>query len=178
MTNSDPSFAPPSPVPAAAAGTAPTGLQLHWHWCRFEDLGLQGLYDVLALRQRVFILEQGPYLDADGLDQASWHLLGRDDAGRLAAYLRVVDPGVKYAEPSIGRVVTDAAVRGTGAGRQLLAEAVAGIDRLWPGRGNRISAQTHLQRFYGAFGFQPVGEPYLEDDIPHIEMLRLPPPAA
>ncbi|WP_047198344.1 GNAT family N-acetyltransferase [Caldimonas brevitalea] len=135
-------------------------------------MSLQGLYDVLALRQRVFILEQGPYLDADGLDQHAWHLLGRDEAGRLLAYLRVVDPGLKYAEPSIGRVVTDAAARGLGLGRRLVAEAVAGLDRLWPGHANRISAQTHLQAFYCAFGYQPVGEPYLEDGIPHIEMLR------
>lgn len=143
-----------------------------WHWSRFEELTLQGLYDLLALRQRVFILEQGPYLDADGLDQHAWHLLGRDEQGALQAYLRVVDPGFKYEEPSIGRVVTDAAVRGTGVGRLLVAEGVEGCDRLWPGLSVRISAQAHLQRFYGAFGFEPVGDEYLEDDIPHIEMLR------
>lgn len=147
-------------------------MAVHWHWSRFEELTLQGLYDLLALRQRVFVLEQGPYLDADGLDQQAWHLLGRDEQGRLLAYLRVVDPGFKYEEPSIGRVVTDAAVRGTGMGRLLVAEGVAGCDRLWPGLNVRISAQSHLQRFYGAFGFEPVGDEYLEDEIPHIEMLR------
>jgi ElaA protein len=145
---------------------------LRWQWSRFEDLSLQGLYDLLAIRQRVFILEQGPYLDADGVDQHSWHLLGRDATGALHAYLRVVDPGIKYDEPSIGRVVTDAAVRGTGAGKALVAEGVAGCERFWPGRAVRISAQAHLQRFYGAFGFVPVGDEYLEDGIPHIEMLR------
>lgn len=147
-------------------------MTLTWHWSRFEELTLQGLYDLLALRQRVFILEQGPYLDADGLDQRAWHLLGRDARGALVAYLRIVDPGLKYDEPSIGRVVTDASVRATGVGRVLVAEGVAGCDRLWPGRGVRISAQSHLQRFYGAHGFAPVGVPYLEDDIPHIEMHR------
>jgi ElaA protein len=147
-------------------------MALTWHWSRFEELTLQGLYDLLALRQRVFVLEQGPYLDADGLDQHAWHLQGRDEQGALLAYLRVVDPGFKYEEPSIGRVVNDASVRGTGAGRLLVAEGVAGCDRLWPGLDVRISAQSHLQRFYGAFGFVPVGNEYLEDEIPHIETLR------
>jgi ElaA protein len=146
--------------------------QLRWHWSRFEDLSLQALYDALAIRQRVFVLEQGPYLDADGLDQHAWHLFGRNDAGELVAYLRVVDPGFKFDEPSIGRVVTDALVRGTGAGKALVAEGVAGCDRFWPGRAVRISAQAHLQRFYGAYGFERVGEEYLEDNIPHIEMVR------
>jgi ElaA protein len=143
-----------------------------WHWSRFEELGLQPLYDILALRQRVFVLEQGPYLDADGLDQHAWHLQGRDGEGRLQAYLRVVDPGLKYAEPSIGRVITAPEARGTGVGRILVAEGVAGCVRHWPGRAVRISAQAHLQRFYADHGFEPVGETYLEDNIPHIEMLR------
>ena len=147
-------------------------MSLRWHWSRFEELGVHALYEVLALRQRVFILEQGPYLDADGLDPHAWHLLGRDAEGRLVAYLRVVDPGFKYEEPSIGRVVTDKAVRGSGAGRLLVAEGVAGCDRLWPGLAVRISAQAHLQRFYGEVGFEALGEPYLEDEIPHVEMLR------
>jgi ElaA protein len=147
-------------------------MNVAWHWSRFEQLGLQGLYDVLALRQRVFILEQGPYLDADGLDQHAWHLQGRDADGRLLAYLRVVDPGFKYDEPSIGRVVTAPEARGTGMGRLLVAEGVAGCDRLWPGRAVRISAQAHLQRYYGAVGFETVGAEYLEDGIPHVEMLR------
>jgi ElaA protein len=132
------------------------------------------LYEVLALRQKVFVLEQGPYLDADGLDQQSWHLLGRDASGELLLYLRVVDPGLKYDEPSIGRVVIDKSLRGTGLGRVMMAEAIRRCDEAWPGRANRISAQAHLARFYGEFGFAPVGEPYLEDTIPHQEMLRQP----
>ncbi|WP_127998954.1 GNAT family N-acetyltransferase [Piscinibacter defluvii] len=151
-----------------------TATPLAWRWLRFAEFDLQGLYEVLALRQQVFILEQGPYLDADGLDQHSWHLLGRDAAGTLLAYLRVVDPGHKYDEPSIGRVVTVASQRGTGLGHALMAEAVAGLARHWPGRANRISAQAHLQRYYGRHGYAAVGEPYLEDGIPHIEMLRPP----
>lgn len=149
-------------------------MAIDWQWTRFEGLTLQALYDVLALRQKVFVLEQGPYLDADGLDQFSWHLLGRDDSGELLLYLRVVDPGLKYDDPSIGRVVIDKSLRGTGLGRVMMAEAMRRCGEAWPGRGNRISAQAHLGRFYGEFGFEPVGEPYLEDNIPHQEMWRQP----
>jgi ElaA protein len=149
---------------------------VRWTWSRFGELGVDALYDALALRCRVFILEQGPYLDPDGLDRHAWHLLGRDDAGVLQAYLRVVDPGRKYAEPSIGRLITAPEVRGTGLGRALLAEGLARCGAAWPGQGIRISAQDHLRRWYLGFGFRPVGEPYLEDDIPHIEMLRRGPP--
>lgn len=149
-------------------------MKLSWTWTRFEGLGVQGLYDALELRAKVFILEQGPYLDLDGFDQSSWHLLGRDENGALRVYLRVVDPGLKYEEPSIGRVVTDAECRGTGAGRALMQEGVARCVEAWPGRGIRISAQAHLQRFYGSLGFESVGAEYLEDNIPHIEMWRRP----
>lgn len=147
-------------------------MSLRWTWSRFEELGVDNLYDALALRCRVFILEQGPYLDPDGLDRHAWHLLGRDEAGALVAYLRAVDPGRKYAEPSLGRVITSPEVRAMGVGRQLIDAGVRRCAEAWPGQGLRISAQSHLQRLYGEFGFEPVGVPYLEDDIPHIEMFR------
>ncbi len=146
---------------------------LSWAWSRFDDLGVRGLYDALQLRSRVFVVEQQAiYLDADGADPACWHLLGRDDAGVLQAYLRLVDPGVKYAEPSIGRVITAPEVRACGLGRALMAEGLAGAARWWPGQGIRISAQSRLRRFYTDFGFVAVGDDYLEDGIPHVEMLR------
>jgi ElaA protein len=144
---------------------------LNWTWSRFEELGVHALYDVLALRCRVFIMEQGAYQDPDGLDQHAWHLLGRDDAGRLLAYLRVVDPGMKYDEPSIGRVITAPEARGTGAGKALMGEGLARCAQAWPGRDIRISAQARLERFYRELGFEPVGDEYLEDNIPHLEML-------
>lgn len=143
-----------------------------WHWARFGELGVDNLYDALQLRCRVFVLEQGPYLDPDGLDRQSWHLLGRDTQGALIAYLRLVDPGARYDEPSIGRVITAPQSRGCGLGRALMAEGVAGCEHHWPGRAIRISAQAHLERFYGALGFVRVGDDYLEDNIPHLEMLR------
>ena len=149
-------------------------IALGWTWSRLQGLGALGVYDMLALRARIFILEQGPYLDPDGLDKQSWHLLGRDDAGELRAYLRVVDPGLKYAEPSIGRVVLDKALRGSGLADELVRQGLQRAAAAWPGQGNRISAQAHLQRFYGRHGFAGVGEVYLEDTLPHIEMWRPP----
>lgn len=145
---------------------------MNWRWCRFHELGVDDLYDALALRCRVFIMEQGAYQDPDGLDRVSWHLLGRDEAGVLQAYLRVVDPGQKFAEPSIGRVITSPEVRGSGLGRVLIGEGVARCAAAWPGRAIRISAQSHLARWYGSYGFARVGDDYLEDGIPHCEMLR------
>jgi len=143
-----------------------------WTWQRFVDLGVDNLYDALALRCRVFVLEQGAYLDPDGLDRHAWHLLGRDPAGTLQAYLRVVDPGLKYEAPAIGRVITSPETRGTGLGRQLMAEGVQRCLQAWPGQAIRISAQAHLARFYAGFGFRAEGEVYGEDNIPHQQMVR------
>jgi ElaA protein len=145
---------------------------VEWHWSRFGELGLDDLYDALALRCRVFILEQGPYLDPDGLDRQAWHLLGRDASGTLQAYARLVDPGRKYDEPSLGRVISSPERRGTGLGHVLMAEALRRCAQAWPGQGVRISAQAHLQRFYAAHGFHTVGQAYLEDGIPHVQMFR------
>ena len=139
---------------------------------RFGALGVDGVYDMLALRARVFILEQGPYLDPDGADRHAWHLLGRNASGDLRAYLRVVDPGVKFDEPSIGRVVVDAALRGQGAGHRLVHEGVQRCIEVWPGHDIRISAQAHLQCFYRTHGFETEGDEYLEDEIPHVQMRR------
>jgi ElaA protein len=146
---------------------------LSWKWCRFDGLAADEVYDVLALRARVFVVEQTcPYLDVDGLDRDAWHLVGRDVDGALRAYLRVVDPGRKFDEPSIGRVVVDPALRGTGAGHALLAEGLRRCDEAFPGQVNRIGAQARLQAFYEAHGYVVVTEVYLEDDIPHVDMTR------
>ena len=106
-----------------------------------------------------------------------WTWARFDDLGVLQACLRVVDPGVNYPEPSIGRVVTAKEARGNGTGRLLVAEGLARCQQVWQGRAVRISAQAHLQRFYGSLGFVAVSDEYLEDDIPHIEMLWTPPVA-
>jgi ElaA protein len=145
----------------------------NWQWTRFAGLSGDDVYDMLALRSTIFVVEQDcVYLDPDGLDRHSWHLLGRDDAGALLAYVRVCDPGVKYAPPSIGRVAVNPSQRGTGLGHVLIAEALKRCDETYPGQRNRIAAQAHLQAFYGRHGYVAVGETYLEDGIVHVDMER------
>ncbi|WP_309711432.1 GNAT family N-acetyltransferase [Armatimonas sp.] len=148
-----------------------------WHWAPFEILSLTDLYDLMRLRQEVFVVEQScVYLDADGYDQKARHLLGRDGEGQLVACLRLFAPGVKYPEFStdavIGRVCTAASARRTGLGQELMRRGIAEAERLWPGGGIRISAQAYLRSFYGKLGFEAISEPYDEDGIPHVEMVR------
>jgi ElaA protein len=148
-------------------------MALAWSWRRFEDLGVDGVYDMLALRAKAFVLEQGPYMDPDGADRHAWHLLGRDArSGALLAYLRVLDAGVKFDDVSIGRVVVDASLRGQGLGHELMREALALCARQWPGQPISISAQAHLQRFYNRHGFHTSSSPYLDDGILHVDMRR------
>lgn len=146
---------------------------VRWRWCRFDELSVHELQNIYTARQLVFVLEQEcPYLDADGVDEQSHHLAAWSARQREPlAYARVVAPGVKYAEPSIGRVITTSAARGTGLGRELVRRAVELALATYSGQGIRISAQSRLERFYAGFGFQRIGEDYLEDNIPHTEML-------
>jgi ElaA protein len=145
---------------------------LQWRFARMEELSGREWYEVTVAREAVFVVEQDcAFQDADGADPDCWHLAGRLD-GKLAAYCRIVPPGLKFAEPSIGRVLTTQAGRGTGAGRALMAEAIRRCEALYPGRAIRIGAQQYLERFYGAFGFATVSEPYDEDGIAHVIMLR------
>jgi ElaA protein len=149
---------------------------LHWQWKRFSELTLEELYRVLALREQVFVVEQKSiYQDADGYDLSSHHLLGKlpgPEEPTLAAYLRVLPPGLKYPEVSFGRVVTAPSVRRGGYGRLLVEKGLAFIDAHYPGVPIRIGAQHYLQRFYEGFGFQRSSDVYDEDGIPHIDMLR------
>jgi ElaA protein len=143
-------------------------VDLIWHVRTFEELTVAELYAIMALRQRVFVVEQScAYQDADGLDQASRHVWAqRGDV--IAAYLRIVPAGVKFEELSIGRVITAPEARGTGIGRELMKRGIAAA-------GNvpiRIGAQAHLEKFYGELGFTRASDVYDEDGIPHIEMLR------
>jgi ElaA protein len=146
---------------------------LNWTCLRFAELGVDNLYDALALRAEIFVVEQAcVFQDADGADRDSSHLLGRNAAGVLQAYLRVVDPGVKYPEPSLGRVVTAAASRGSGLGHRLIDEGIARCEAAWPGQAIRIGAQARLEAFYASHGFVREGADYIEDGIPHCEMVR------
>lgn len=144
-----------------------------WRFVPFSALSTLELYDLLRLRSEVFVLEQTCiFLDMDGADTEAMHLLGERD-GRLAAYARCFAAGVKFTEASIGRVVTHASARGGGIGHVLMKEAVGRLQGHWGPQPIRIGAQARLEKFYNQHGFVQNGEPYIEDGIPHIEMLRL-----
>jgi ElaA protein len=149
---------------------------IEWQRSSFADLTPADLYEVMAQRQQVFILEQTClYPDLDGLDVAAHHLLGWrivDGKRALVAYLRILAPGARYAEMSLGRVLTTRAARGTGAGRELLARGIEYAGHLYPGHRIKIGAQAYLENFYQSFGFKTISEPYDEDGIMHIDMLR------
>jgi len=146
-----------------------------WQWSQLPGLAAAELYAVLAARQQVFAIEQQcAFQDADGYDLQAWHLLAWAEAGAapaLAGYLRVLDPGCKYAEPSISRVLTVPPHRGIGLGRTLMTEGIKRTRGIWPGRPIRVAAQQRLQAFYASLGFRPVAAPYDEDGILHVDML-------
>ena len=145
---------------------------IDWQWRGLEQLSVTQWYALFAARQAVFVVEQNcPYQDMDGKDLGAQHLIGWDGT-TVAASARVLAPGVSYAEPSIGRVITTKSHRGTGIGRELIARCVAFTDSAYPGLPVRIGAQAHLEKFYGSFGFVKASDEYLEDGIPHIEMVR------
>ncbi len=144
--------------------------ELRWNtWAQFDpDL----LYACLKLRSDIFVVEQQcPYSDMDGLDSQCEHLSARDTDGRISGYLRLLPPGLKSAEPALGRLVVAAPQRGTGLGRRLMLEGLQYCARRYPGQAVFLSGQQHLQAFYASLGFAPVSAPYLEDDIPHVDML-------
>ncbi|WP_454914110.1 GNAT family N-acetyltransferase [Variovorax gossypii] len=151
-------------------------LSMEWHQKSFDALSTRDLYLILSARSEVFVVEQRCiYLDPDGKDVQAHHLYALD-GGQVAAYLRLLPPGVSYEEASIGRVLTGAAHRGQRLGQELLTRGLACAGSLWPGAALRIGAQLYLRKFYASLGFAEVGEPYDEDGIPHIEMLLRPTP--
>lgn len=147
-------------------------MKLRWEWKRFNDLTADEVYTILCVRQQVFVLEQEClYLDADGKDRFGFHLMGFDGE-EVVAYARILDAGVSYPEVSMGRILTTDAVRGTGAGMELMEVGLGKIAEHYGNVPIRISAQTYLLAFYEKFGFRSTGKEYLEDEIPHTEMIR------
>jgi ElaA protein len=149
---------------------------IEWQWSSFEALGKNDLYAFVVTRQQVFIIEQQcVYADLDGIDPRAFHLLGWQNHGEdrsLVAYLRCVCPGVTYPEMSLGRVLSVKSVRGTGIGRELVTQGIEHAERQFPAARIRIGAQAHLESFYSSFGFERTSDPYDEDGISHVEMLR------
>ncbi|MDQ3365507.1 MAG: GNAT family N-acetyltransferase [Myxococcota bacterium] len=143
---------------------------LQWQLRAFSELAPIELYAIIALRERVFVVEQNcVYQDADGADPFSRHLWAHA-TGVIHAYLRIVPPRVKFEEVSLGRVITAPEARGTGLGKELMRRGLAAVGAVPV----RIGAQAHLERFYGELGFVRASDVYDEDGIPHIEMLRQP----
>jgi len=150
---------------------------LRWRCLPFDALDVHTLYRLLRLRSEVFVVEQNcVFQDMDEADAACHHLLGdrHDSQGdpRLLAYARLVPAGLKFPEVSIGRVVTDPASRAGGLGHALMQAAVREVQRLWGPQPIRIGAQAQLEAFYNRHGFVSDHKPYIEDGIPHLEMIR------
>ena len=146
-------------------------MSLIWKVKDFEELTSTQLYAILELRIAVFMLEQQClYPECDYKDVKSLHLMGLLE-GKLVAYARVVPPNVSYKEASIGRVVTHQAYRQFGYGKSLMEKAIALAAEVFPDDNIRISGQQYLEQFYNNLGFATVSEVYLEDNIPHLEML-------
>lgn len=146
-------------------------MELHWIVKKFEELTSIEIYAIMQLRNEVFVVEQNcVYQDADNKDIASYHLMAWQ-GNKLVAYTRLLPPGLSYTEPSIGRVVTSASVRGNGTGRLLMQHSIAYIKKLFGNSAIKIGAQYYLKNFYSSLQFKQTSEIYLEDNIEHIEML-------
>lgn len=142
-----------------------------WTYKSFEELTKLELYAILRLRSEVFIIEQHcNYQDVDGKDLKSYHLMAwhGDD---LAAYTRILPAGVSFNEASIGRVLTASKYRGLGIGITLMKNSIEKVYSTFGNQPIKIGAQLYLQRFYEGLGFIKCSEQYLEDEIPHIEMI-------
>lgn len=150
-------------------------VQINWLSKKFEELTVYELYDLLALRTEVFVVEQNcPFQDQDGKkDFKAIHLLGKNIDNQLIAYTRILPVGLAYTEASIGRVVSSSKYRGQGIGKILMQKS---IEILYESFGEipiKIGAQYYLKKFYESFGFEQTSEIYLEDGIEHIEMVKM-----
>ncbi len=144
---------------------------LTWGYKSFDELTTIELYAILQLRSEVFVVEQNcVYQDLDGKDKKSFHLMAWDK-DQLVAYTRLVQPGISFAEASIGRVITSPSYRGLGIGITLMQKSITHILEIYSTDKIRIGAQLYLKKFYEGLGFIAQGDEFLEDGIPHIEMI-------
>lgn len=149
-------------------------MDLTWADLHHSALSVRQIHDILALRNRVFVVEQTCcYQDIDGRDLTgdNRHVLGTT-RGRLVCYSRILAPDSRTDAVRIGRVAVSKPARGNALGRQLMQRTLAAVDEHWPDALVELSAQAHLQAFYGGFGFKPASEVYDDDGIPHIDMRR------
>jgi ElaA protein len=145
---------------------------INWSLKQFSALSPFELYDILRLRSEVFVVgQQCIFLDMDDKDQQAHHLQGRL-GDELIVSVRILPPGLAYDEPSIGRVVGSPRHRGLGAGKLLMEEAITATQSLYGLQPIKIGAQQYLKKFYEDLGFVQCSDTYMEDDIPHIKMIR------
>ncbi len=151
-------------------------MKLQWFTFSFEQLSTHQLYEILALRSQVFVVEQNCiYQDVDGADPKALHVCAydmQDNGPVLVAYARIFNADIKFAEAAIGRVLTHHQYRDKKLGHLLLQESLNAIEAHFGLQAIRIGAQTHLEKFYQQYGFVVAGAPFLEDGIEHTEMLR------
>lgn len=146
-----------------------------WQVKYFPELTLNEFHDIIALRLKAFVVEQNcAYLDLDGKDKKSYHVICRDGYGNVVATARILPPGLSYDDVAIGRVVIDESIRGKGIGHDLMDQSMKYAEAEFGKVPIRISAQKHLELYYNKHGFVSSGKEYLEDDIPHVEMLYKP----
>lgn len=139
----------------------------------FSELTTDELYSILKIRTEVFVVEQDcPYQECDGKDQNSLHHWLETETGEIAAYVRICAPGVSYIEPSIGRVLVNTAYRKQNLGRRIMRSSMQLCQATFSVGTIRISAQEYLLDFYTSLGFEATKKKYLEDGIPHVEMLK------
>jgi ElaA protein len=145
---------------------------IQWKIKAFENLSVNELYDILRLRSEIFVVEQNcVYLDPDGKDKLAVHLFGEFE-GKIVAYSRLFKPGISFDNSSIGRVTVDINFRDRKWGHDLMRESIAGIKSHFGESKITIGAQLYLKKFYESHGFVQTSEMYMEDDIPHIEMIK------
>lgn len=148
------------------------GMSLQYQILNFRQLGLDQLYDILALRSEVFVVEQQCYYqDPDGLDMFAHHLMALDGV-RIVGCARILPPGKESDYASIGRYALAQSARGKGQGRAFFSYAVQQTQKLYPKQTLYIQAQQYLQRFYESFGFEMTGEPYEDAAVMHVDMLK------
>ncbi len=144
---------------------------LNWEIKHYKDLTLNEFHDIIALRLNAFVVEQNcAYLDLDGKDKKSYHLICRNGMGDIVATARILPPGLSYEESAIGRVVIDEKIRGKGIGHDLMNKSVEFALMEFGNSAIQISAQKHLEKYYEQHNFFSTGKEYLEDGIPHVEM--------
>ncbi|NOH16965.1 GNAT family N-acetyltransferase [Clostridium cochlearium] len=144
---------------------------MNWHVKKFEELKCEEIYKILQIRNKIFIVEQKcAYQDCDGRDKKSYHLY-LEDKGEIISYSRILPRKVSYNEVSIGRVLVNKNYRGTGIARKMMIKAINFIEKNLGEKEIKIQAQCYLINFYKSLGFKEISNEYLEDNIPHIDML-------